>query len=458
MIVSIATAVLPVWRSPIRSSRWPRPIGTIASIALRPVWTGWDTDWRQITPGATFSMTSLACALIGPLPSIGAPSELTTRPISSGPTGTERILPVHLTVSPSEMCSYSPMTTAPTESRSRLSARPNVLPGNSSISPCMALERPWMRQMPSVTDTIVPCVRTSAASSRLLILLLMRSEISAGLSCCMVASCSSNLGERDGHRRELAAYRAVDHLVADDDLRAADQLVVDRHPGIHFALEAGLEVLHERRQLRVVDGEGARDVGVHDPFALVLERLEEVAHQVLRLGGQLADRTGDHAVERIGRHGRIAGQLQDIGVRSNSRKPREDARPHGELALRVGHLEDCLGVRPCDGSDLGHYVSSLFRPASICAWVFASTSRRRIFSVPATASLATWSRRVSLARATSCAISDFAPAIIRSPSAFAVPFASSIICAARFSAAVMISCARLRASAKIGRAFFAASA
>ena len=36
------------------SSRWPRPIGTIASMALMPVCTGWLTDLRQITPGATF--------------------------------------------------------------------------------------------------------------------------------------------------------------------------------------------------------------------------------------------------------------------------------------------------------------------------------------------------------------------------------------------------------------------
>jgi hypothetical protein len=34
MIASIATAVLPVWRSPMISSRWPRPTGTIASTAL----------------------------------------------------------------------------------------------------------------------------------------------------------------------------------------------------------------------------------------------------------------------------------------------------------------------------------------------------------------------------------------------------------------------------------------
>ena len=33
-------AVLPVKRSPMMSSRWPRPIGIIASIALTPVWTG----------------------------------------------------------------------------------------------------------------------------------------------------------------------------------------------------------------------------------------------------------------------------------------------------------------------------------------------------------------------------------------------------------------------------------
>ena len=106
------------------SSRWPRPIGTIESIAFRPVCIGWLTLWRAITPGAIFSIGAVILALIGPLPSIGAPSALTTRPFSSGPIGTSRMRPVHLTVSPSEMCSYSPRMTAPTESRSRLSARP----------------------------------------------------------------------------------------------------------------------------------------------------------------------------------------------------------------------------------------------------------------------------------------------------------------------------------------------
>ncbi len=34
MMASIAIAVLPVWRSPMISSRWPRPIGIMASTDL----------------------------------------------------------------------------------------------------------------------------------------------------------------------------------------------------------------------------------------------------------------------------------------------------------------------------------------------------------------------------------------------------------------------------------------
>ena len=40
MIASMPTAVLPVLRSPMISSRWPRPIGVIASMALMPVCSG----------------------------------------------------------------------------------------------------------------------------------------------------------------------------------------------------------------------------------------------------------------------------------------------------------------------------------------------------------------------------------------------------------------------------------
>ena len=101
MIASTATAVLPVWRSPMINSRWPRPIGTIASIALRPVCIGSLTGLRSTTPGARRSISLNCFDVIGPLPSIGCPSALTTRPTSSSPTGTEMIRFVRLTVSPS---------------------------------------------------------------------------------------------------------------------------------------------------------------------------------------------------------------------------------------------------------------------------------------------------------------------------------------------------------------------
>jgi hypothetical protein len=74
------------------------------STDFRPVCTGSLTDWRSMTPGATFSMGDTSVALIGPLPSTGTPREFTTRPSIASPTGTSRIRPVVLTTVPSEMC------------------------------------------------------------------------------------------------------------------------------------------------------------------------------------------------------------------------------------------------------------------------------------------------------------------------------------------------------------------
>src|SRR5436190_11316108 len=82
--------------------------------------------------------------------------------------------------------------------------------------------------------------------------------------------------------------------------------------------------------------------------------------------------------------------------------------------------------------------------SSPCA--LASTSRRRIFSAPATASEATRSRSSSRARVTSCSISALAATSSRSPSWRADWRASSISCAERFSAWARISAARARAS------------
>ena len=71
MIVSTPMAVLPVPRSPMISSRWPRPIGIIASMALSPVCSGSFTERRSTTPGAYRSIGRNSVVAIGPLPSTG---------------------------------------------------------------------------------------------------------------------------------------------------------------------------------------------------------------------------------------------------------------------------------------------------------------------------------------------------------------------------------------------------
>ena len=91
MIVSMITAVLPVCRSPMISSRWPRPIGISASIAFSPVCTGSCTDLRGMMPGAFTSTRPRTTSVSGPLPSIGVPSPSTTRPSKPLPTGTSTI-------------------------------------------------------------------------------------------------------------------------------------------------------------------------------------------------------------------------------------------------------------------------------------------------------------------------------------------------------------------------------
>src|SRR6185437_138760 len=368
MIVSTATAVLPVCRSPMMSSRWPRPTGTIESIDFRPVCTGCETFLRQITPGATFSITSVIFASIGPLPSIGWPSELTTRPMSSGPTGTSRMRPVHLTVSPSLMCSYSPSTTDPTESRSRLSARPNVLPGNSSISPCIALERPWMRQMPSVTDTTVPCVRTSAPVSRFWMRALMISLISEGLSCMVVFLW---LGAKlRAHRSELRLYRSVDHRVADGDARAADQARVDGDRRLDPAPEAPGERLREVSELGVGERQRRFDQRLGGGLGIVLQRFElrgdlgkhrnaarvdQHVHEVAPLRVKAV--AGDRQQQRLAGadvEERIVERRGDLRVGDDLGAEGQHLRPLGEAPFLPREPECGLGVRARDGGELSH--------------------------------------------------------------------------------------------------------
>ena len=142
-MVSIATAVLPVWRSPMISSRWPRPIGTSASIALRPVCIGSWTDLRGMMPGALTSTRrrsvgldrALAVDRVAERVDHAAEQALADRHVDDGAGALDgRRLRV---ISASE-----PKITTPTLSASRLSAMPLMPLANSTISPAWTLSRP----------------------------------------------------------------------------------------------------------------------------------------------------------------------------------------------------------------------------------------------------------------------------------------------------------------------------
>ena len=70
-------------------------------------------------PGLGLSTFLVSLVIISPLPSIGLPKASTTLPRSSGPTGTERIFPVSVTMSPSWISSSEPRSRQPMLSSSK---------------------------------------------------------------------------------------------------------------------------------------------------------------------------------------------------------------------------------------------------------------------------------------------------------------------------------------------------
>src|ERR1700722_9454679 len=242
-IVSMMTAVLPVWRSPMISSRWPRPIGISASIAFRPVCIGSCTDLRGMMPGA-FTSTRIRSTLTnGPLPSIGLPRPSTTRPSKPRPAGTSTIEPVRETVSPSRMARSSPKITMPTLSVSRFNAMPRKpAVGNSTISPAMQFCRPNTRAMPSPTDNTWPVSATLASVSNAAICFFKISEISAGR-----ISISGGSLHRVLQALQPGFQTGVVKTGADPDDQAAEQIRLDLLQYIDVAVarfdQAGAQLL-----------------------------------------------------------------------------------------------------------------------------------------------------------------------------------------------------------------------
>src|SRR5580765_593922 len=333
MIVSTATAVLPVWRSPMMSSRWPRPMGTMPSIAFRPVCSGSFTGLRSTTPGASRSIGMNCFEAIGPLPSIAWPSAFTTRPIISSPTGTEMMRPVRLTMSPSLISVEWPRSTAPTLSSSRLSAMPKMPCGNSSISPAIARSTPLTRAMPSPTDMTVPISATSTSAAKLPIWSRMILEISSALICmCVSACCLPFLNQPLLQPLELSRHAAVEHHAADARDDAADDGRVDARVHRHRQARRPGDRALKRRALAVAERRGRHDLRRDDPFSrahLLAEGLRQIREQldpaVLRqqldgsrhVGAHVAGRLEHGRDDRLllcGRHGRGGEDPAQLGA------------------------------------------------------------------------------------------------------------------------------------------------
>src|SRR5690242_13558938 len=279
------------------------------------------------------------------------------------------------------------MITAPTESRSRLSARAKVFCGNSIISPCIASESPWTRAMPSVSDTTVPCVRTSAPVSRFRILLLMSSLISDGFNCMAFPSRrdrgflppdAADVGSGSQmvrHRLELALDRAVDHRIADGDPGPADQRAVDADGGLDPLAEAPLERALELGELALGDREGAHDARAGETFVGILQCTKKIADlrdesdpvgadqhpdEVATIGIEpvAADREKQGFLVAHGEFRVVQRRAHPKVVRNRGRDP-EHLRPDRQRVLLACQGERRFGVGSGNGDLFGHRREAL---------------------------------------------------------------------------------------------------
>ncbi len=123
-----------------------------------------------MTPNALRSIGLRSVVLSGSPPSSISPSGFTTRPMSSFPTGMERMFPVAFTVIPSFTFVASPRMTTFTVSSSRLSAMPRSAPpservsssflpsltSNITISDIIMSSSPSISAIPSAAETTTP--------------------------------------------------------------------------------------------------------------------------------------------------------------------------------------------------------------------------------------------------------------------------------------------------------------
>src|SRR6059058_1955896 len=281
-IVSIAIAVLPVERSPMISSRCPRPTFVIESIALIPVCSGSFTGWRCTTPGALNSSGRRSSVSMAPWPSSGLPSGSTTRPSRAGPTGTEATLPVRRTGSPSLILSHSPKSATPTLSSSRLNAMPTTPWSSSSSSSATQFSRPWTRAMPSPTWRTAPTSARSVSTSNFSILSRRIDVISSGRSfICLSAPCVRQVLAKSF---EPAAHARVEPHRSGLEDDASDQVWVHLAFRLDLASRSGFDLSEDALELVVGEIVRRRQLDVQDALLLRDERVELVC-DLAELGG-----------------------------------------------------------------------------------------------------------------------------------------------------------------------------
>src|SRR5918995_6016288 len=356
-IVSIAIAVLPVERSPMMSSRWPRPMGIIESIAFSPVWRGSFTDCRLTTPGALNSRGRRSLVSIGPSPSSGSPSGSTTRPRSASPTGTLITSPVRRTGSPSLTCSHSPKSAAPTLSSSRLKAMPTTPCSSSSRSRATQFSRPWMRAMPSPTWRTVPTSERSVSTSNCWIRSLRIEVISSGLSFtsspCVgarLASPSMSRCQFVSQSLEPSADAAVGQVRPDPQDDPADEVGVDGARRLDLAAGRLLDLLDDRLRLDVGELVRGRELAREPVLRLGYERVELGADLLqLARSALLRDEADEVADELVGTGGDL---LEHLGF----------AR---RLDLRVAEERAQLGNLVHGASDRGEVAGDRVHAARV---------------------------------------------------------------------------------------------
>src|SRR5437773_981337 len=474
MIVSTTMAVFPVCRSPMMSSRWPRPIGVIASMDLIPVWSGSFTGWRETTDGACTSRGRVASEATGPLPSRGRPSGSTTRPSRPSPTGADRMRPVRLTGSPSSMsANSSSRITQPIRSSSRFDARPSLPPGNSSSSLAMARGSPRTTAMPA------PASRTRPTSSR-------STEglyFSIALRRASAIACGSKVSSAMASRApqpfpcvfETGPNGPVEHLVAHPSKDAADHRGIDHHLDLHV-LARGLgerlgqllaTLLAERdRRTRLRD----------DALAPLRGQLGQALQDAAELLGpalldqepQDAHGVGVRPVAEQLLHHRPLVLRGERGVAERLTESRValDGLGEGEqlvlyspqVLLRLGHREQSLGVAPHDLVLGGHYPfpfpdpdTCLMNSSTSFCWVVLSSSFSTTRSASSTAIWPTWAESSRSTRSRSARISSVARATVARASCSAFPWRSARSCSAVLRPSSMIRFASSRALANCSR-------